>query len=79
MSGCPIKKKYNEKGHHKRSSKSIKTYVAWKSDNDSSIYESSTSNEESAWVLLMKNGKKKKKVVSHSKIDNTHDLSYSQL
>lgn len=74
-----MKKKDNEKGLHKRSSISKRAYVAWKSESDSSSGESSTSSEESTLIFLMENGNKKKKVVSHSKIDTPHDLSYSQL
>lgn len=45
----PMKKKNNEKGHHKRSSKSRREYVAWESERDSSSDEISTSSEESTF------------------------------
>lgn len=71
-------KKGKEKGHHKKPNKSRRAYVAWESESDCSSDESSSSSVESAKILYMAN-KKKKKIVSHSKLESTHELSYSQL
>ena len=74
---CPLIKKDKEKGHHKKSSKSRRAYIAWESESDSSSDESSSSSDESAKLCFMAN-KKKKKNVSHSKLESINELSYSQ-
>ena len=68
-------KKDKEKGHHKKSSKSWRAYVIWESESDSSSDESSDSSVESSKILYMES-KRKKKIVSHSKLESTNDLSY---
>jgi hypothetical protein len=75
---CPKIMKEKERGHHKRSNKSRRAYVAWESESGSSSGESSSSSNESAKMCYMAN-KGKKKNVSHSKPKFMYDLSYSQL
>lgn len=74
----PKIKKYKEKGHHKKSSKSGRAYVAWERVSDSSSDESSTSSVESALILLMAN-RKEKKNVSLCNLESINELSYLQL
>ncbi|XP_050896378.1 uncharacterized protein LOC127103141 [Lathyrus oleraceus] len=76
-SECPMKKKHNEKGHHKKSRKFRRAYVACENESDALSDKSSTSSEESTRIFLMEN-KKKKKVISHSNLESTHALSYYQ-
>lgn len=71
-------KKDKEKGHHKKSSKSRRAYIAWESGSDYSSDESSSSSVKSSKLCLMAN-KKKKKNLSHSKLESINELSYSQL
>ncbi|XP_050896005.1 uncharacterized protein LOC127102702 [Lathyrus oleraceus] len=75
---CTIIKKDKERGHHKKSSTSRRSYVACASVSDSSSDESFTSSVESSRICLMASGRKKKQV-SPSKHDLTSDLSYSKL
>lgn len=71
-------KKDKEKGHHKKSSKCKRAYVDWESDSNSSSDESLISSVELAKLCFMTN-KKNKKNVSHSNLEYTNELSYSQL
>ncbi|XP_050919464.1 uncharacterized protein LOC127137007 [Lathyrus oleraceus] len=66
------------KGHHKKSSKSRRAYVACETESDSSSDESFTSSIELTQICLIENGRKKKQV-SPSKLELPSDLSYFPL
>ncbi|XP_050915618.1 uncharacterized protein LOC127130693 [Lathyrus oleraceus] len=70
-------KKYKGKGHHKKSNKPKRAYIAWESGSESSSEGCSSESDETVNFFLMAHHKKKN--VSHSKYEAIDKMSYSDL